>query len=209
MVLDPYEDNDDMEFSPYEEHKTESNHLHTMNQFSSIREVKEGQPTTFNTNLENEGSLFSEKVIKYFEPGNTEKTRKNGIDDNQSESSVKEQLQYFRSRLDSLEKKVSGQEGSGSTFQTHGKVLVKNGSSSKEFEALKLSFMSDAKPELDPFSFESLYSQKLEILDFSPEWDYTSGGAKLLICFKPDLKNLIDSRVGIDVYEEIESRFSM
>jgi hypothetical protein len=25
----------------------------------------------------------------------------------------------------------------------------------------------------------------VEIVDFSPEWDYTTGGSKLLVCFKP------------------------
>ena len=39
--------------------------------------------------------------------------------------------------------------------------------------------------------------------------DYTSGGTKLLIWFKPDLTNLIDADSGIDVYEVIENRFQI
>jgi hypothetical protein len=30
----------------------------------------------------------------------------------------------------------------------------------------------------------------IEIIDFSPEWDYTTGGSKLLVCIKPSLENL-------------------
>lgn len=34
----------------------------------------------------------------------------------------------------------------------------------------------------------------IEIVDFSPEWDYTTGGTKLLICIKPSsqFENLPD-----------------
>ena len=31
----------------------------------------------------------------------------------------------------------------------------------------------------------------IEIVDFSPEWDYTTGGAKLLVCIKPALECLV------------------
>ena len=40
----------------------------------------------------------------------------------------------------------------------------------------------------------------IKIEDFSPEWDYTSGGAKLLICIKPSLD---------DIYEQIESKVTI
>ena len=40
----------------------------------------------------------------------------------------------------------------------------------------------------------------VKIEDFSPEWDYTSGGAKLLICIKPSLD---------DLYEQIESKVTI
>lgn len=30
-----------------------------------------------------------------------------------------------------------------------------------------------------------MFSTNIEIVDFSPEWDYTTGGSKVLICVKP------------------------
>ena len=37
-------------------------------------------------------------------------------------------------------------------------------------------------------------------MDFSPEWDYNTGGSKIIICFKPSLD---------DNYEDIEQYFSL
>lgn len=30
-----------------------------------------------------------------------------------------------------------------------------------------------------------MLKNSVEIVDFSPEWDYTQGGAKILLCIKP------------------------
>jgi len=39
-------------------------------------------------------------------------------------------------------------------------------------------------------SVESTTLPAIELVDFSPEWDYTTGGSKLLVCIKPQLENL-------------------
>lgn len=119
------------------------------------------------------------------------------------------QLQMLKHRLDSFEKQIMNSKTNGSTLTTNQAVQKMNELSCAErLEAIRLNYVSErSKHESDPFSFKSIQSQNLKILDFSPEWDYTSGGSKLLICFKPDLTNLIDADSGIDVYDTIESRF--
>jgi len=42
----------------------------------------------------------------------------------------------------------------------------------------------------------------IEIVDYSPEWDYTTGGSKLLVCIKPssafeNLPNIIEQNLEI------------
>ena len=48
------------------------------------------------------------------------------------------------------------------------------------------------------YSYAGLSAMNIEIIDFSPEWDYTTGGSKLLVCIKPNLENLP---------EDIEQKF--
>jgi hypothetical protein len=33
----------------------------------------------------------------------------------------------------------------------------------------------------------------VQILDFSPEWDYTTGGSKVLFCIKPGIDAMFES----------------
>jgi len=47
-----------------------------------------------------------------------------------------------------------------------------------------------------------LLSLNIEIVDFSPEWDYTTGGQKLLVCIRPCLEGLTS-----DVEEKLECSF--
>lgn len=121
------------------------------------------------------------------------------------------QFKFFRERLDSLEKRMQSNKKSGSTFETNQMMQHFDPRNRTErIESLRLSFLSDHPREAeDPFSFESIAKQKIKILDFSPEWDYTSGGAKLLVCFKPDLQRLMAHDTGVDVYDAIESRFAL
>jgi hypothetical protein len=51
--------------------------------------------------------------------------------------------------------------------------------------------------------YQDLVGKGIEIIDFSPDWDYTTGGAKLLICIEPQLEahgGLIENmiKVGFD-----------
>lgn len=57
-------------------------------------------------------------------------------------------------------------------------------------------------------SLSTLINLKLDIIDFSPEWDYTSGGTKMLIWFKPDLQKIFDSD-WIDIHDIVESRLAI
>ncbi len=34
---------------------------------------------------------------------------------------------------------------------------------------------------------EELQALNIKIVDFSPEWDYTEGGAKVIVCISPSL----------------------
>jgi hypothetical protein len=43
------------------------------------------------------------------------------------------------------------------------------------------------KPEPFEISYTSLVNLNVKLLDFSPEWDYTTGGTKVLVCFTPGL----------------------
>ena len=45
-------------------------------------------------------------------------------------------------------------------------------------------------------------TSNIEIVDYSPEWDYTTGGFKLLVCVKP-------SNVFDNLPEEIESKLEL
>jgi hypothetical protein len=91
--------------------------------------------------------------------------------------------------LENIDKKNSN-KNTGSTNITNNVLnQLKSMNHIEKSESINLSIWSDSHQEAqDPFSYESVYSKNMRILDFSPEWDYTSGGAKLLVCFKPDLK---------------------
>ena len=39
--------------------------------------------------------------------------------------------------------------------------------------------------QLDTNSYASILNMNISIVDFSPEWDYLSGGAKVLFCINP------------------------
>ena len=121
------------------------------------------------------------------------------------------QLSMIKDRLDSFEKHIINQNTNGSTNSTNQLVNRMNQlSCTDRLEAIRLSYLSgNERIESDPFSLNTILLQRVKILDFSPEWDYTSGGSKLLIWFKPDLTNLIDPDSGIDVYEAIENRFQI
>ena len=45
-------------------------------------------------------------------------------------------------------------------------------------------------PTITP-TYDQLMMKGFKILDFSPEWDYTSGGQKVIICFGPSFDNLL------------------
>ena len=45
-------------------------------------------------------------------------------------------------------------------------------------------------PQIQPQMGLSNSQEFLEIADYSPDWDYTQGGAKVIICIKPS--NLMD-----------------
>ncbi len=51
-------------------------------------------------------------------------------------------------------------------------------------------------------NFSSLVALNIEIVDYSPEWDYTTGGSKILVCIKP-------SNVFENLSSEIESKFEI
>ena len=34
----------------------------------------------------------------------------------------------------------------------------------------------------------------IEITDYSPEWDFTTGGSKIIICLRPTLERFIETR---------------
>ncbi|CAI2368802.1 unnamed protein product [Moneuplotes crassus] len=118
-----------------------------------------------------------------------------------------EEIKELYEKIEHLEKKVNTNINSGSTNLTNHNADAFM--FSNNLNDCEMSFDGRRIKERDPFSVESIISKKIKILDFSPEWDYVSGGAKLLVCFKPDLKDLIDPLTGIDVYDEIESRFSI
>ena len=41
----------------------------------------------------------------------------------------------------------------------------------------------------------SLDHSNIEITDFSPEWDYTTGGSKVLICINPPLTHVFNNQL--------------
>jgi len=92
------------------------------------------------------------------------------------------QLQMFRNRLDTLEKQVASKHNSDSTDETIQATQRLNfDDCSERLESIRMKLASQQLETSDPFSFSSVYNQNIKILDFSPEWDYTSGGVKLLI----------------------------
>jgi len=40
---------------------------------------------------------------------------------------------------------------------------------------------------LDAHSFNSILDLGLKVTDFSPEWDYCSGGSKVIVCINPPI----------------------
>ena len=56
-------------------------------------------------------------------------------------------------------------------------------------------------PFCNPQTFSSL---NIEIIDFSPEWDYTTGGSKLIVCVKPVQ---IFENIPIDLEHNFELSF--
>jgi hypothetical protein len=69
--------------------------------------------------------------------------------------------------MDFLERQLNSKNNSGSTVET-GRINFTHKIQKQVFH-------------IDPLSLNSIANQNIKILDFSPEWDYTSGGVKLLV----------------------------
>ena len=54
------------------------------------------------------------------------------------------------------------------------------GQESQHITNFKLSYAQTSAMS-DPFSYSAIVNLNIRILDFSPEWDYTSGGTKMII----------------------------